>query len=386
MGKARPAPSRKIKRANDPVAKAISEKLAEDVVLEGLPAKASDGNLGKTEHPFKTSMELILSQQPVLSELGKPGVPDLAFDPTAELNLEPVKMRPRNMLTVVENGDGTTSTLVDTQGKPLVPELPKHKVTVMKDHNLIYPDMYLEVFVTDPPNDAIGFAHMFGRAACTKAKSVLEADLVVFTGGPDVHPSFYGEEPCKQTHWNDHRDTADIGLYLMCLEEGIPMLGICRGAQFLHVMNGGKLYQHVDGHYGEHPIYDHRNKKRIEKVSSVHHQMVMPNTDGGMEIIATCAESKERWKNPSLVSKGSHPDIEAFFYRDTCSIGIQGHPEYAGYNYYTKWCLELVNDLVCCNPDIDWVNKNRRMNPDLLAQRKSMSALSITNSPRKDAN
>jgi GMP synthase-like glutamine amidotransferase len=181
-------------------------------------------------------------------------------------------------------------------------EVKVRKVTLVKDTTLTYPVLCLKVFVQPDPavgakQDEARYAKMFARAQCRRAESVLEADLVVFSGGSDVDPQLYGEKPHKSTFFDAKRDDIDMRLYLMCLENGIPMLGICRGAQFLHVMNGGKLFQDVDGHNGSHSMHDIMNNKHIEKVSSCHHQMVMPNVSNGMEIIATASKSKERWAN-----------------------------------------------------------------------------------------
>ena len=259
---------------------------------------------------------------------------------------------------------------------PSDPLLPRSRITIMKDHTLEYPDLFLEVFVAPDPtvrDDEARFAQMFARAGCKRAKSVLEADLVVFGGGSDVDPALYNESRHETTHYDRKRDDADMALYLLCVENGIPMLGICRGAQFLHVMNGGKLFQDIDNHYGNHGMTDIKSMQRIEKVSSVHHQSVRSNLAGGMEILAVTAASTKRHKNADTFDIGHQSDIEAFWYRDTCSIGVQGHPEYSGYNFFTKWCLDLVNDLVCINPDIDWFDKNRRIRPELIAERASIT-------------
>src|SRR5206468_3407306 len=140
---------------------------------------------------------------------------------------------------------------------------PKKRVTIMRDHDLTYPELWMEIFVQPDPDvrdDEARFAQMFARSRCSRAKSVLEADLVIFAGGADVDPVLYGEVPHETTCCDPKRDQQDMDLYLMCVEHGIPMLGICRGAQFLHVMNGGKLWQHVDKHYGDHRIFDIRKK------------------------------------------------------------------------------------------------------------------------------
>ena len=227
-------------------------------------------------------------------------------------------------------------------------------LTFMKDTVLEYPEMYMNIFIQGTSYEEAQFAEMFVRSYCTKASDPLKADLVVFTGGADVDPLLYGETPYHTTRSDPSRDKHDILLYDLCLEHGIPMLGICRGAQFLHVMNGGKLYQDVDNHYGDHDIWDLKGKKLLRNISSVHHQLVKENKEGGMEIIAhSSGRSKVRWLNPSDKETNSNLDIEAFFYRDTCSIGIQGHPEYRGYSQFQHWSLKLIQELVTENPDIE---------------------------------
>lgn len=254
---------------------------------------------------------------------------------------------------------------------------PKRRVTLMRDHELQYPELWLEVFVQPDPavfDDEARFAKMFSRARCSRAKSVLEADLVVFGGGSDVDPLLYGETPHMTTCCDPKRDEDDMNLYLMCLEHGIPMLGICRGAQFLHVMNGGKLYQDIDNHYGDHRIYDIRSKDFIHKVSSVHHQACRYNRDGGMEIIATNGDARKRAINATERNDGPKADVEVFFYRESCCLGVQGHPEYKGYQAFTKYVLDLINETIICSPDIEWVDGQRRIKKELLEERKLIVA------------
>ncbi len=256
---------------------------------------------------------------------------------------------------------------------------PKHRVTLLRDHRLAFPDLYLEVHITGPKGDQHGFPALFARSGCLKADTPEQADLVVFTGGADVDPQLYGEVPHPSVHCDPERDSEEMDLFLLCKSQGIPMLGVCRGAQFLHVMHGGKLYQDVDEHVGDHRMFDIRAKEWIEKVSSVHHQMVIPNSNLGMEVLATTSKAKTRWRNDKTCDRGPIADCEAFFYRDTCTIGIQGHPEYAGYNFFARWTLDTINDLIIMNPDIDWVGGRRRIKPDILALREDPSKSVIKN-------
>ncbi|WP_228709136.1 gamma-glutamyl-gamma-aminobutyrate hydrolase family protein [Amycolatopsis keratiniphila] len=73
---------------------------------------------------------------------------------------------------------------------------------------------------------------------------------VVITGGQDVHPAFWGGDPAvvrdidPRTDPMVHdaaRDEYEIALVRAALEQGIPVLGVCRGMQVLNVALGGTL-------------------------------------------------------------------------------------------------------------------------------------------------
>lgn len=224
------------------------------------------------------------------------------------------------------------------------------KVTIHRDSTTRYTPLYLEVFVVGDSFEQKAFAEMFIRAKCTRASSIERADLVVFTGGPDVNPAYYGAEPHKATHWSVGRDNDDIQAYKKCLDLGVPMFGVCRGMQFLHVMNGGRLFQDVDNHNGDHQLYDVVKQRIIPRVSSVHHQMVMPNI--GMTILATTHKSEKRWLDDTSYQHGHKADIEAMFYPDTCCLGVQGHPEYRGYNQFMQWTFNLIDECIIQNTDV----------------------------------
>lgn len=257
--------------------------------------------------------------------------------------------------------------------KPEIALQDRRPVALCRLSNLEMPSLGLRVLIAGDPtvkDDEARFAFMFGQAGCKAAANLDDAELVVFGGGSDVDPRLYTEEPHPATFWDEGRDSDDISLYLRAVDLGIPMFGVCRGAQFLHVMQGGTLFQHVNNHTGDHTILDLQSKQRIERVSSVHHQLVRPNTDNGMKILATAAMSDSRWVNEKEEHVGFSADIEAFFYREHCIIGVQGHPEYKSYYRFTQWCLEQIQDHVLHNPDVDFVEiepgvLRRRIKPDI---------------------
>ncbi|MCT7659396.1 gamma-glutamyl-gamma-aminobutyrate hydrolase family protein [Mycobacterium deserti] len=82
------------------------------------------------------------------------------------------------------------------------------------------------------------------------AECVLDGiDGLVVTGGRDVDPATYGQvrhattdEPVQDSRM---RDAFEFELVRKALQRGMPVLGICRGAQVLNVALGGTLHQHL---------------------------------------------------------------------------------------------------------------------------------------------
>lgn len=254
----------------------------------------------------------------------------------------------------------------------------QHRLSFFKQAPVDFPELYLDVYLAVPPDEHKNFVEFFVKTKSFKADTPEEADIVVFGGGTDVNPIYYDESRHSTTCCSPQRDEADVKLYELCLDLGIPMFGVCRGAQFLHVMNGGKLYQDVDNHNGDHSIWDCDTRKLVRRVSSVHHQACIPNKSGGMHIVADVNnKSTSRWKNATEYQTGPNMDVEAFFYRDTCAFGVQGHPEYRGYDEFAIWTANKINNYLIENPDLALVQgtdslnrgKYRRLKEDFIKQR-----------------
>lgn len=163
--------------------------------------------------------------------------------------------------------------------------------------------------------------------------------LIMFTGGADVDPKFYGDASPKNICFtNPERDMYEMAIYKTAIRHGILMTGICRGVQFLNVMAGGKMMHHVTGH--ESSIHDmETHYGRIIPVNSLHHQMVLPPQDA---IILGWAKD-----NLSTMYLGENDEevywlgheYEAVIFPKTKAFGVQYHPEMMdasteGYNYY----------------------------------------------------
>lgn len=160
-------------------------------------------------------------------------------------------------------------------------------------------------------------------------------DGLLLTGGHDVAPSVYGEEPSPECGIAcDIRDEMEGYLVKLAVEEDKPVFGICRGVQFMNAALGGTLYQDLST---EHPSdVDHhmtfpydRPVHRVEvlgntsladilgkgyhNVNSYHHQAIKDLAPGVRALAVT---------DDGLVEAIDIPDKKFF-------LGVQWHPEFS---------------------------------------------------------
>lgn len=152
------------------------------------------------------------------------------------------------------------------------------------------------------------------------------ADTILFTGGADISPGLYGERNiCSGPIFA--RDKLEVPYYYRAVKDGKAILGICRGAQLVTALHGGKLFQHVEGHIGRHNMTT--TDGEILPVSSLHHQMMRPS--GNFKLLAWSMNRGGRSylneDNPDYGHPDSDKDPEVVLYPDIRALAIQGHPE-----------------------------------------------------------
>lgn len=77
-------------------------------------------------------------------------------------------------------------------------------------------------------------------------------DGLIVTGGADVDPARYGQEPGRHTDTPHlERDAWEDALLTAAIDREIPFLGICRGMQVLNINRGGTLHQHLPDVVGD---------------------------------------------------------------------------------------------------------------------------------------
>ena len=75
-------------------------------------------------------------------------------------------------------------------------------------------------------------------------------DGFIFTGGPDMEPNYFGEQPVPALGTiTPSRDHFEVQLAKAVLKSGKPILGICRGCQVMNVVCGGTLIQDLPSQY-----------------------------------------------------------------------------------------------------------------------------------------
>ena len=78
------------------------------------------------------------------------------------------------------------------------------------------------------------------------ARLIEKVDGIIFSGGPDLDPSYYGETVWNETVQVDTlRDASDLLLMRAALASKKPVMCICRGEQLMNVVLGGSLYQDI---------------------------------------------------------------------------------------------------------------------------------------------
>lgn len=96
---------------------------------------------------------------------------------------------------------------------------------------------------------AVG-AVLLPRAAADEAAAdvVARVDGLLLTGGEDLDPGLYDEDPHEATYGYDAGvDRWEAALYRAAVDLGVPVLAVCRGLQLLNVVHGGTLDQHITG-------------------------------------------------------------------------------------------------------------------------------------------
>ncbi|HWR42723.1 gamma-glutamyl-gamma-aminobutyrate hydrolase family protein [Sporomusa sp.] len=163
---------------------------------------------------------------------------------------------------------------------------------------------------------------------------VIAIDGLIMSGGPDVDPLLYGEEPLEKLGVvNLCRDEYELLVVKAAAELKKPMLGICRGIQIINVAYGGTLYQDVSQITGcsiKH-FQTTAQREALWHTVSIEPQSVLA-TILGQQAIRVNSYHHQAIKNLApgfIVTAGSKDGvIEAIeLQNEHFVLGVQWHPE-----------------------------------------------------------
>jgi putative glutamine amidotransferase len=161
-------------------------------------------------------------------------------------------------------------------------------------------------------------------------------DGLLLSGGSDLDPCYYGEEPVPELGVTiPERDSFEMTLVRLALRLGMPIFGICRGMQVMNVALGGALYQDLPSQW-EGDVLKHRQDtpkwqpthevsvthgsyvaevmgREVVKVNSYHHQGIRVLADG---LVVT-----------GRSSDGVVEAVEAVDVSERWLLGVQWHAE-----------------------------------------------------------
>ena len=160
---------------------------------------------------------------------------------------------------------------------------------------------------------------------------VARLDALVISGGADVEPERYGEQPHPRTAgWRSDRDAWESALLDAADAAGLPVLGVCRGMQVMAVRAGGVLDQHVPdlvGHDQHSPGADEFGAVAVTTTPGTRLAALV-----GEELSVNCHHHQSVRTHPGFeaVARAADGTLEAMEAPgDRFCVGVQWHPETA---------------------------------------------------------
>ncbi|MFD9043273.1 gamma-glutamyl-gamma-aminobutyrate hydrolase family protein [Streptomyces bottropensis] len=182
-----------------------------------------------------------------------------------------------------------------------------------------------------------GIADNGGRAVVLPPDD-LDADVLrrldglLLTGGADIAPGLFGQEPHPETDQPRHdRDSGEILLLRAALDMDLPVLGVCRGIQLLALAYGGSLHQHlpdVVGHTGHLPAEGEFGRHEVSftegsLAAGLYGRSAWTNSHHHQAVAQPGQLTVTGWTGDGVIEAAEDP-AKRFV------LGVQWHPEVSG--------------------------------------------------------
>lgn len=191
-------------------------------------------------------------------------------------------------------------------------------------------------------------------------KDQKEADLVIFTGGEDISPFIYKEEPNGAYGVNRERDKKELDLLSRILNGKFSVkkvLGVCRGHQLISAYCGLRIIQDIHSmgipHFSRHRIFWSAENifSSWTTVNSMHHQAVSDNP-----------HSLFHKALPRYLAKDENGISECILWGQYI-LGVQFHPEFMEQGEKERF-FNTLNEWVEGRDFFPAGNKERSKKPD----------------------
>lgn len=161
-----------------------------------------------------------------------------------------------------------------------------------------------------------------------------DIDALIVTGGEDINPSYYGQEPDKNLEGvNDARDKSDMLVLGEAIDEDMPILLTCRGLQMLNVYQGGTLYQDLPTMYDS--DIQHRDPAEYD---FTYHEITIAEDSLLAEIVGGTSLEVNSWHHQGVDKLGQGLKVTATtadglvegleLVGKTFVVAVQFHPEW----------------------------------------------------------
>lgn len=184
-------------------------------------------------------------------------------------------------------------------------------------------------------------------------------DGLMLPGGGDIapalfngrlHPTIYGID--------ENRDALEMKLVRLAAQQGLPFLGICRGAQVINVALGGSLYTDIEAQKPGAERHDYRfefPRDKIAHVVKIRPGSLLSSLTGGTELSVNSLHHQAIDSMPAHLQPVAHSAdglVEAVELRNhVFGLGVQWHPE---------WLVESPGNLAIFRGFINAAGKSRK--------------------------
>lgn len=179
-------------------------------------------------------------------------------------------------------------------------------------------------------------------------------DGIFLPGGEDLDPERYGEDQHELLGAIDpERDRTELMLARWALDDGKPLLAICRGMQLLNVVNGGSLYQDIRALRDGSEKHDYF-PPQFERVRISHEVQIQPDSRLSRIYGPTTLVNSMHHQSIKTLGRGCHAIawatdgvVEALEVNGhPFALGVQWHPEELATHLHDGSSRDLFADFV----------------------------------------